>query len=199
MKSDSLTKDQQVGGIRAVLVRSILEQWRSYQWTVQGFGFIRTKLANVGRIHVWDSRLATQLVSTIHSHPWPLRSTIISGELLNCRFLVGEGDLPYLRSRIATGEGGGLIGDPEPVMLVRQDVETYTAGGVYEQKPEEIHRTIAQDGTVTLLERPQGPPLEEAFTFWPQGTDWVSAEPQRLDEWRIESTIGYALARWSAT
>lgn len=189
-----------VGGIRAALVRSILEQWQSYEWTMQGFGFIRTKLANVGRIHVWDSSLAVPRVSTIHTHPWPLCSTIISGELINCRFEESEhGDLPYLRSRLTTGEGGGLIGDPEPVMLVRREPESYTAGSRYMQLPTEIHRTLAQDGTVTLLERPQGPPLEEALTFWPQGTAWVSAEPQRIERWQIESVITYALARWSAT
>lgn len=201
MNTELRTSNQQTGGIRAVLVRSILEQWRSYEWTVQGFGFIRTKLANVGRIHVWDSSLATARVSTIHTHPWPLRSTVISGELINCRFQIG-GDgarLPYMRSRIATGEGGGLIGDPEPVLLFSHDPESYTAGDAYEQTPEEIHRTIAEHGTVTLLERPQGPPLEEAYTFWPEGTDWVSAEPRKAEDWRIESVICYALARWSAT
>ena len=66
--------------IQSALVRSILERWRAYEWTVQGFGFARTKIADVGRIHVWDSRLAVDLVSTMHTHPWPLRSTIISGE-----------------------------------------------------------------------------------------------------------------------
>src|SRR5690606_32204815 len=35
--------------IQAALVRSILEKYRSYEWTVQGFGFVRTKIANVGR------------------------------------------------------------------------------------------------------------------------------------------------------
>lgn len=189
------------GGIQAALVRSILERWESYDWTVQGFGFLRTKIAMVGRIHVWDSRLATDLVSTIHSHPWPLRSTIISGELINCRFTVGGefADQPYMRSKIATGEGGGLIGEPEPVKIVADTPELYTAGKTYTQTPGEVHRTIAQDGTVTLLERPQGPPLEEAYTFWPAGTEWVSAEPKKLEKWRIEPVIHYALSRWSAS
>lgn len=197
----SLPSNTKTGGIRAALVRSILEQWRYYEWTVQGFGFIRMKLANVGRIHVWDSSLAVSRVSTIHTHPWPLHSSIISGELINCRFLVGAdgADQPYMRSRIATGEGGGLIGEPEPVLLFAREPEFYTAGDGYDQTPDEVHRTIAQDGTVTLLERPQGPPLEEAFTFWPEGTNWVSAEPRKLEQWQIEPVIGYALARWSAS
>jgi hypothetical protein len=186
--------------IQSALVRSILEQWRSYTWTVQGFGFIRTKLADVGRIHVWDSSLMVRYVSTMHTHPWPLRSTIISGELINQRFkrTALETGLPYMHSRIATGEGGGLLGEPEEVRLIAMVPETYWPGEVYEQAPEEIHRSIPQDGCVTLMERPLGPPLEEASVYWPRGTSWVSAEPQTLEQWRIEPIISYALARWHA-
>lgn len=188
--------------IQAALVQSILQQWRSYEWTVQGFGFARTKIANVGRIHVWDSRLAVPLVSTAHTHPWPRRSTIISGELINVRFVEAEPHMPgvpYMASGIATGEGGGLIGEPREVWLLPEsEPEFYMAGCTYEQKPAEIHRTIAQDGTVTLLERPQGPPLEEATTYWPRGTQWVSAEPGKVDQWKLEMVIQYALARWAA-
>lgn len=187
--------------IQSALVRSILEQWRSYTWTVQGFGFIRTKIADVGRIHVWDSRLATPLVSTMHTHPWPLHSTVISGELINQRFTVVEKDginiLPYLHSRIKTGEGGGLHGSTNAVLLWASTPEFYRTGAGYDQEPEEIHRTIAQDGTVTLLERPQGPPLEEADVYWPHGTCWISAEPKPAEPWQLEQTIQYALARWS--
>jgi hypothetical protein len=188
--------------IQAALVQSILQRWRSYEWTVQGFGFARTKIADVGRIHIWDSRLANELVSTAHTHPWPLRSTIISGELINLRLQEVEPHvpgMPYMASRIATGEGGGLIGDPREVWLLPVDEpEFYRSGCTYEQRSSEIHRTIAQDGTVTLLERPQGPPLEEAQTYWPAGTQWVSAEPQKAEEWRLQPVIEYALARWYA-
>lgn len=186
--------------IQSALVKSILEQWRSYTWTVQGFGFIRTKLANVGRIHVWDSSLATHGVSTMHTHPWPLRSTVISGELINQRFKPTglETGLPYMHSRIATGEGGGLIGEPNEVFMIAMVPETYWHGESYEQEASEIHRSIPQDGCVTLIERPQGPPLEEASVYWPRGTQWVSAEPTPAEPWRIECVIDYALSRWQA-
>lgn len=187
--------------IESALVLSILEKWRSYEWTVQGFGFIRTKIQNVGRIHVWDSKLTTPRVSTMHTHPWALRSTIISGELINQRFVeVTEQPrgMPYMRSRIATGEGGGLIGDPEPVkVLPDADPEWYLPGDTYSQRATEIHRSTPQDGTVTLMTRPQGPPLEEAVVYWPAGTSWVSAEPQKLADWQVEEVIAYALARWA--
>jgi hypothetical protein len=183
--------------INAALVRSILEKWRSFEWTIQGFGFARTKIQSVGRIHVWDSRLATPLVSTMHTHPWPLRSTVISGEIVNHRFAEAtDGGMPYLRSLIATGEGGGLVGEAQSVCIVSRSVEPLASGESYEQHPDEIHRTIAESGTVTLIERPQGPPLEEALVYWPRGTSWFSAEPRTVEQWELEPVIGYALARW---
>jgi hypothetical protein len=188
-----------VSEIVRALVRNALEHWDALEWTIQGFGFARTKLGSVGRIHVWDSRLAVPLVSTMHTHPWPFRSTVVSGELLNVRFAVRDSGLPYLRSKIKTGEGGGLVGGASSVLLKPEPPEFYALGQSYSQDPGEIHRTFARDGTVTLLERPQGPPLEEADVFWPEGTRWVSAEPRppKFDH-EIEQVIDYALAAWEA-
>lgn len=183
--------------MRAALVKSILERHLSYEWTQQGFGFFRTKLQGVGRIHVWDERVATPLVSTMHTHPWDFTSTVISGELVNHRFLPTCGPLRYLASRIATGEGGGLLGEPAEMQLAPCAPEVLYAGDSYAQLSGEIHRTIAQAGTVTLVERKQGPPLEEAFVYWPRGTSWVSAEPKPAIEWRLTEAIQYALARWN--
>lgn len=192
--------------IQSGLVKSILEQWQSFQWTVQGFGFLRTKIADVGRIHIWDSSLAVKYVSSMHTHPWPLHSTIISGELINCRFVFRDAcTVPFrhqcikcMHSRIATGEGGGLIGESLEVELFGCQPEQYLPGDSYKQSPHEIHRTMAQDGIVTLLERPQGQPLEEADVYWPVGTEWVSAEPKKPEKWEMEGVINYALSRWSA-
>jgi hypothetical protein len=182
--------------ILAELVRAVLEHWDAYEWTVQGFGFIRTKLGSVGRIHVWDSTLAVPRVSTIHTHPWPLKSTIISGELINQRFNVCDYGLPYLCSDIATGEGGHLIGEPTEVAIVGRSPEFYTTGQIYTQDPDEFHRSIPQDGTVTLLERPQGPPLEKARVLFPRRTSWVSAEPRPAHDHETKRAIDCAVARW---
>lgn len=185
--------------MQAALIKRILEEHRAYQWTVQGFGMVRTKIYDIGRIHVWDSRLRVPLVSDVHAHPWPLRSTIISGELINQRFEVVEtGQLTYNRQKIATGEGGGLLDSPEEVLLGALTPEVYGAGDIYEQRPDELHRSIPQDGTVTLLERPMGEPLQETVVLWPRGTEWVSAEPRLAQQFEVERAIQYALARWSS-
>ena len=187
--------------IQSALVKAILGQHGAYKWTRQGFGFLRTKIENVGRIHIWDSRFrAPNMLSDIHTHPWPLCSTIISGELINQRFetVPAQEELPYIRSCLKTGEGGGLIGESSDVGLLALAPEFYKAGQTYNQLPQEIHRTIAVDGTVTLLVRPQGPPLEEALTFWPRGLLWQSAEPKEAADWEVSQAVGLALSRWSA-
>jgi hypothetical protein len=198
---DHGTSEKRSMGIQAALVRSILDKYQSYAWTIQGFGMARTKIADVGRIHVWDSRLRTQLVSDVHAHPWDLKSTIISGELINQRFTAGcpGAELPYMHSRIATGEGGGLVGEPNEVILAADTPEFYIAGEVYHQKADEIHRSIPMDGTVTLLERHMGEPLQETSVYWPRGTYWISAEPRPAQEWELSQVIKYALERWSAS
>lgn len=191
--------------MQAALVYSILNKWRSYEWSVQGFGMLRTKLAGVGRIHVWDSRLrAPAMLSDIHAHPWDLMSSIISGELINQRLqsehdsIPIEGYVPYWKCGIATGEGGGLVGEPQRVYVVWNQPEFYHSGDDYTQLRTEVHRSIPQDGTVTLLSRTQGPPLEKTFVYWPQGLQWQTAEPRPAQEWETERAIELALGRWSA-
>lgn len=185
--------------IQAALVKAILEQWRSFKWTVQGFGMVRTKIANVGRIHVWDSEMRSQRVSDIHAHPWDLRSTVISGELINQRFDVYGHNcpgVPYVHSRIKTGEGGHLVGETKDVRLIGNEPEFYTAGGTYWQGANEVHRSIPIDGTVTLLERAMGEPLQETDVYWSRGTSWVSAEPREAKPYETQRAIEYALSRW---
>jgi hypothetical protein len=195
--------------IQSALVRAILENWQDYEWSIQGFGFARTKLGIEGRIHVWDQRLRVGLVSDVHEHPWPLRSTIISGMLVNHKFYVhkrtNDGNeeahdscLPYVRHALLTGEGGGLCADakPELVWLEPGAPQYHLHGHSYAQVPEEVHRTLAEDGTVTLMERPLGPPLQRTNVYWPRGTHWVSAEPRLPEDGELDSIMETALARW---
>lgn len=185
--------------IQSALVRSILEKWGSYTWTVQGLGMLRTKIADVGRIHIWDASLRTWQVSDIHSHPWELRSTVISGELINQRFgIVDTSNLAYVRQKLACGEGGGLLDKPEDVCLSVFPLDFYTPGSMYKQAKEEIHRSMPQDGTVTLMERQLEDGHQEAYVFWPRGTQWVSAEPRVATDQEVRRVVGYALARWAA-
>jgi len=183
------------------LVRTVLSRATDHQWTLQGFGMFRLNLERVGRIHVWDDRFAVPNVSIIHTHPWALRSTIISGVLENVRYgsmvaAPSAGNATHMRQTIATGEGGGLRGIPVAVKLVAAQPEVYGPGMMYEQQGDEIHASFPRRGCVTLLERPKGEPLEHAFVYWPLGTEWVSAEPRPALPGEVRKAIGYALDAW---
>jgi hypothetical protein len=167
------------------LVRKILENATAFEWTLQGFGMFRLYLGKVGRIHLWDRRFAVPEVSNVHTHPWDLRSTVISGRLTNLRFghVGDEGIRNYYGQKLQTGEGGGLKGEPFQAALYTRAREHFGPGDVYQQMASEIHESQPEDGTVTIMERPKGPDFtEHAFVYWdidrgPIG--WVSAEPRR--------------------
>lgn len=186
------------------LIRQILDNAHSYPWTLQGFGMLRLKLGKVARVHIWNPLLAKPGVSTIHSHPWDLKSTIIAGRLLNVRYTADTGGAEeydtHFGSELQTGEGGGLLGDPYLCRLAPRELgEWYRPGDSYSQKKDEIHETIADHGTVTLLERWLGPPDEEALTFWPRArglAGWVSAEPRVASGPEIEASVAMALANF---
>lgn len=195
---------------QALLVRAILERHNAYDWTSQGMGFMRMKLGDA-RINVWDSVFRQPNVSDIHSHPWPLKSTIVSGMLINQRFeeqsaapLPGcnANFLPYHSCSIQTGEGGGLKGDVRDVWLEahRPDLHVATEDAVsfYGQDAAEIHRSIYEDGTVTLIERPVTPSSVLAKVYWPSGTVWVTAEPKPVQPYDQQMAIKRALDRWTS-
>ncbi len=53
----------------------------AFEWSLQGFGMLRLYLSKEVRLHVWDDRYAVKNVTTIHTHPWHFRSTVLFGEL----------------------------------------------------------------------------------------------------------------------
>lgn len=180
------------------MVYLILSRCHEYPWTLQGFGMLRLNLGKEGRIHVWDDRYAVPNVSVIHTHPWNLESTILSGRLVNIRYaqVSSAWEATHMRQSIATGEGGGLRGEPMPVRLLAGPAETYLPRDHYGQEADEIHESRPDRGTVTLLRRPKGAPLELAHVYWPHGTAWVSAEPRRATRAEVGDIVGYALGRW---
>jgi hypothetical protein len=181
------------------LVRKILERAQHYDWTLQGFGWLRCYLGKVGRIHVWDSRYRTPNVSMIHNHPWPLASTVISGVMRNVRY-VEQGEAGMARefrvATIQTGEGGGMVSEERGTFLAEHAAEVYLPGASYSQTAEEIHLSTPTDGTVTLVARPEGEGAKTARVFWEVGQQWVSAEPRVATGREIEAICGAALKTW---
>ena len=179
-------------------VRDVLAHPFDHQWTLQGFGMLRTYLddEHVERLNIWDPDTAVDEVSTIHDHPWDFDSTIVRGELHNQRFVItDEHDVygaAYQASRLVPGPGGGLIaGTTTTVTLGRLAIECYRPGETYHMDAPELHESLPSRGCVTVnrrtfLER------DEATVCWPADGAWVSAEPRPATRDEVTRFITYA-------
>lgn len=181
------------------LVRYMLKHAIAFpteDWTVQGFGFIRLRVTPTLRLHIWDSRFRVSGVSDLHDHAqWSFDSTIIAGSLVNCRYSLISGDVEptHHMATIKCGIGGGMSSPAiEDVILVPCRPEVYEPGISYHQDANEIHRTYAQDGTVTLLEQERHA-TDTARVFFPLGSEWRDAIPRRATEKEIDDAVMQAL------
>lgn len=169
-------------------------------WTVQGFGFMRLRVAPSVRLHIWDGRLREAGVSDIHDHTqWAFTSQIVSGQIVNVRYQLVEPTCdhaqPHHMATLTCGIGGGLSNHqpPQLVHLLPGKPELYLPGMSYRQEPDEVHRTMASDGTVTLIQQ-QRRNVDTARVFWPFGGSWGDAIPRQATKGEIEEVGGYALA-----
>jgi hypothetical protein len=183
-------------------IKAILMHPHGFRWTVQGFGFIRTYLPfgpnnpKRFRLNVWNNRLTVPNVSIVHDHPWAFTSWIISGEFRNQR-IVEDFDygVAHQYMPIKCGENGGPLGtSPSRISLRALPVEHYRAGDIYQQDAEEVHRSMFDDGTVTLNDRVGD--TEQARVFWSLGAKWVDAQPREATHAEIEQTTKTALDLW---
>lgn len=163
-------------------------------WTVQGFGFLRLRIDENTRMHIWDTALRQPGVSDIHDHTqWAFTSRVISGRIANIRYVLGEQGVPHQMATLRCGIGGGMLEEStQRVNLMPGEPELYLADSSYRQEPDEIHRTNALNGTVTLItqERRQ---VETARVFWPAGRAWGDAIPRQATPDEVEKIGGYAL------
>lgn len=184
------------------LVENVLLRAEDYEWTVQGFGMIRTYLGPKNnpkeiRLNVWDDRLAVPNVSTVHDHPWDFSSLIISGHFVNQRYYhltSSESTVPtHSYMTIKTGVEGDNSKKLEvfDTVLNRWPSEVYVAGDKYHQTANEIHESCPARGTVTINKRVGD--TEQARVFWPYGTDWVDAKPRRATVVEVRAVTQNAL------
>lgn len=200
-------------------VLPILQNWEYHDWSVQGFGVLRLyiyapfpgylvggqtaglKRRSIGRLHIWDSALRYPNVSMVHNHSWDLKSTIACGKLVNERFELAPPQLGYSfqRQRLLTGYASKMAEEqPESVWLLNQPKETYLPGECYYQHAHEIHQTLAEDGTVTLMARQEDEQDGFADVFWPTGHTWGTAKPRPATPDEIHATVFKALKRLEA-
>lgn len=192
-------------GVEKLLVKHALKHPENFKWQVQGRGMLRTYLRDDWRLHIWDKSVCVPDVSPLHEHPWDLHSTIVAGTLYNTRYVDVSGmpypgnlKLPvskYNGAVIKCGEGACTLTDVKPFFLEMQTSETYFEGQSYTQTKDEIHKTDAEDGTVTLVFRRFYPERDKARVYWTVG-EFVSAEPRRATEEEIQRITKTALDRW---
>jgi len=173
------------------LVRFLLERAANYKWSIQGFGMLRLYLDgdHEPRLNIWDSRYRIPNVSMMHTHPWDFASLVVAGELTNIRYVEAAPSeqhriIEVHSSQIKPGPGGGLrrhagevLEEREVCRFMAQREEVYCPGDVYFQLADEIHVSLPSDGCITINLR-ERVGADVARTFWPRGTDWVSAEPR---------------------
>lgn len=181
---------------------------KEHEWTVQGFGMVRTYLdeEKTWRLNVYHSSLIVPDVSIVHTHPWHFDSWILGGVLTNHRHVIvnnGEdstfrksGDQHMLYAEIKTGiksnvgnagEGGVM---PQGDCWLRIDeTEQFEPSDNYHMEADEIHHVEYTDGCVTLNRRVRVGDGEHAIVYWPYGQEWVSAKPRLATEEEIEAVI----------
>lgn len=192
-------------GLATTVRQHVLAHPERYEWSLQGFGMLRTYVSRELRLHVWDERFRVKDVSDIHDHPWDFESLVLSGKVTNIPYHVmrrrdGAFTPDHHEGRIICGPSTEIkiASRIEPdVYLGPGDVRTYRPGDVYGQKADEVHRSECERGTVTLVARSwTGKDPERALVYWPIGTQWTSAHPRPATREESAEICAYALEHW---
>jgi len=191
------------------LVKAVLKSPQALDWTIHGIGLMLTYLDKEHRLHVFDKSLRVETVSPIHDHAWHLKSYIVAGVLRQRRYeILANCECDFecdcdLESNVEKFKQASIntIGIPIPtpgpdVFVNVGDLEEYREGQTYRQYNDEIHETIPEDGTVTLVEREFARDVRAARIFWRGEGEWVSAAPRRALPTEIEYVTQKALRLW---
>jgi hypothetical protein len=182
-------------------VQQILQTAHAHPWSLQGFGMFRLYLSKQVRLHVWDARFMVEKVTTLHTHPWAFTSHVLSGLMVDRLLRKGPSmtdDPTHYEQQIVCGPGGGMSSEKVPVRLEPIQIAAYGPGSSYTREASDIHESVYQSGTVTLVERQFLPDTEHAFVYFPLNRTWVTAEPREAKREEIEAMARMALDRWEA-
>lgn len=192
--------------LTAPLVRHIIERemaaYDETRWSLQGFGMLRLYVSKSIRLHIWDPRIAVPDVTTRHTHPWDFKSTVVSGRIVDKVYRMAQGyplTPTHMAAEIVCGTGGGMTPSaPTPVTLEQAGAAIIETGYSYRRFGNEIHESLPDPGTVTLVERRFHEDTEHAYVFYPFGREWVSAEPRQATAAEVDGILAQALARWKS-
>jgi hypothetical protein len=185
-----------------LFLRQEYDQPHAEWWTVQGIGMIRMYLTpdQRYRLHIWDLRHRVPDVSAIHDHPWNFYSRVIAGRVKQFRFTpwkFGQCHESYNTVEIKTGEDAKTLTETKKVLLSREPFELYVEGQVYHQNKSEIHESLADHGTVTVVERNfEDMHKQNAHIYWPGNGPWITAKPHQATPEEVSGACQLALETW---
>jgi len=179
--------------VNKTYVRKVLENPHDRLWTVQGFGKMATNITENARLHVWDRVLVEPRVPAIHSHSWDFKSTILAGRMRNLRFREIDG---VTWNRILVSSAGAVMGPTERAALTELPLDIYGEGESYVQTSEEIHLSLPEDGTATLVEWQRESPERLMRIFWRGNRPWEGAKPRRATAEEIRNVTQNVLDTW---
>jgi hypothetical protein len=168
-------------GLDKALVFQILAHAEAYPWTLQELGLLGLRLGESRgyRLHVWDGSWAVG-EPPIHDHPFDFVSQIIAGEMTNTRYVEDPAGAAYRRIRYSPPDEDDRRTD---AVRLTGTTTTYTEGGQYAQRAEELHDSRQLPGTVTII-RMTFKDVRELTVFQRDDAQWVSGKsrPATLDE-----------------
>lgn len=171
-------------------VKEILETPLGRLWTTQEFGKMATDVTSNARLHIWDRRLLRPEVPAIHSHAFDFKSIVLVGRMRNLRFFESNTEDAFNRILVP---GSGEV---TRAWLQELPMEVYGEQVQYKQKAEEIHQSMPDDGTITLVEWLYDESPRPMTVYWRGRLPWNDAKPRQATDEEIVSVAKRALDLW---
>ena len=170
-------------------IKQVLDNPFDYEWELQGFGMLRTYISKDTRLQIWLKDFIVPDVTDVHTHPWDFVSYIYQGEITNHLFIkdIEVGEI-YDRCLILTGEHA-YVKEKEKVILNKISNKKYTKGDTYRHGKYVPHRIDFIDGTITILTKENIHEDSLAYSYVPNGGEWVSAAPRIAEPEEIRNFI----------
>ena len=164
-----------------------------YKWEIQGFGMLRTYISKNTRLQIWLKEFIVPNVTDIHTHPWNFESLIYQGDITNYCFMESESSdgNKFDKCLILTGENA-YVKEKIPTIMEIVSTEWYTTGDSYYHKKTIPHRIDFSDGTITILTKSNIDKDSLAYSYVPNGKEWVSAAPRPATKKEILTFIDAA-------
>lgn len=165
----------------ASLLLPILTRAEDFEWSLQGFGMLRMYITPEVRLHLWNPHAAYPGVTRIHNHPWDFESHVICGSMLDRLYRTQDWSRfapTHREERIVCGPGGHSEGAKRTVRLVLKGERRVSAGESYTLKASELHESLPEPGTATIIVRTFKTDTEHALVYPQVERPWVSAEPR---------------------